>query len=236
MLSALLAAAALAAPSPLPSLRHLVFHVEFDARTVVERRIGVAESSGSGEVIAGRTAKLASEEQRKGEITVDVVAATSAGGLVVDVKQDSREKSEPLTRVVIDADGRLRYLPGTELSPEEAALLPLLARDVIGTSVRSKGDAWEVPQTALNFKQSTKYAVVDATPPLIELIDVSGAFVVSGIHPAEGTTSGKVTFNPKFGVPVAASLNSHVRDKEPDQQATTDTSLQLALVSDSLEK
>ena len=225
-----------AAPSPLPSQRHLVFHFEFGARAVAERRIGTAESSGSGEVIAGRTARSESDEHRKGEITLDVVAATSAGGLVVDVEEEAQGHGEPLTRVVIMADGMLRYLPGSEVSPEEAELLPLLGREVIGAALRSKGDAWEIPQTAPNFKQSTKYEVLDATPPLTELVQASGAFVTTGIHEADGSSTGKITFNPKFIVPVAASLTSHAHNKEPDVLTTTDTSLQLTLVSDSWEK
>ena len=112
---------------------------------------------------------------------------------------------------MVDPDGQLRSLPGSELSPEEEQLLPLLGRDIIGSSVRAKGESWQIPHAAPNYKQTTKFDVVEATPPLTEVVETAGSFVLTGTHPSEGTTTGKITFNPKFAVPISASFASHER-------------------------
>jgi hypothetical protein len=233
-----LPARAAATPAPLPSLRHLVFNFDVGVTNVTNRRIeGNLASGATSEVEAGKTMTSSAGQTRKGQIVVDVVAATADAGLVVDITQNSPDKAEPLTRVAIASDGTLLYDPKLELSQEEIALLHLLARNVVGGTVHAKGDTWDIPESSANYKGSTTYKVTDVAPPTVELIDVEGSFKATGLHPADGVTHGKVTFDPSLVVPDSANLTSHiVATTSPGVMVTTDLTIQLTLAEDSFAK
>ena len=186
----------------LPSLRHLVFNFNVTVNDQTETKIeGMAASSAGGNsggggpgsspdsgsrMTAGQTQKRSASSTRRGQIIVDVVAATADLGLVVDVKQESPDKSEPLTRVAITQYGVLNYDPKFELSAEEIALLHLLGRGVIGGSAYQKGDEWDIPPTGKDYTEKTTYKVVDVPSPTSEVIDETGVFQATGVHPANG--------------------------------------------------
>jgi hypothetical protein len=244
--------AAVTVPPPLPSIRHLVFNFNVGIDDLTETRIegnaagsrggtegepgaGPATMAGS-QVTAGKTNKQRADTSRKGQIIIDVVAATQDGGLVVDVSQDSVDKPEPVTRVAITQDGSLNYNPSAELTPEEAALLRLLARGVIGGVARAKGDTWDIPLTSSGYSEKTTYRVVAITAPSLEQIEADSAFEQTGIHAADGLTREKITFDPTVVVPLAATLSSHVNYKNLGSSTTTNMTIQLDLVSDSFAK
>lgn len=238
-------------PPPLPSLRHLVFNFDVTVNDLTETKIeGMAASSSGGNsgsspgvspdsgsrMTAGQTQKRSASTSRKGQIVLDVVAATADLGLVVDVKQVSPDKSEPLTRVAITQDGGLSYDPNFELSAEEIALLRLLGRGVIGGAARAKGDEWTIPQSGSGYNEQTTYKVVDLPNTASEVIDETSVFQQTGIHPADGTVHGKITFDPTVVVPDSATLTSHIRHASLGASTTTDMTIDLSLAEDSFAK
>ncbi len=240
-----------ATPSPLPSLRHLVFNFDVSVNDATETKIeGMAASSSGGNsgggplvspdsgsrMTAGQTQKRNAATNRKGQIFVDVVAATADLGLVVDVKQVSPDKSEPLTRVAIFQGGALSYDPNFELSAEEIAVLRLLARGVIGGATRAKGEEWTIPQSGSGYNEQTTYKVVDLPGTGSEVIDETSVFQQTGIHPSDGTVHGKITFDPTVVVPDSATLVSHIRHASLGSSTTTDMTIDLTLAEDSFAK
>ena len=246
-----LAATTNATLPPLPSLRHLVFNFDVTVNDLTETKIEGMAASGQGgnsgsspnvgpdsgsRMTAGQTQKRSASASRKGQILLDVVAATADLGLVVDVKQVSPDKSEPLTRVAIMQNGALSYDPNFELSAEESALLRLLARGVIGGAARNKGEQWTVPLSGSGYNEQTTYKVDDVPNQSSEVIDESGAFQQTGVHAADGTTHGKITFDPTVVVPVTATLTSHTRRASLGASTTTDMTIDLSLAEDSFAK
>jgi hypothetical protein len=237
------AAPAAAPPSPLPSLRHLVYNFSIGITDVVESHIEGNSSGGSytdanasSAVNAGRTTKQSADTRRTGQIIIDVVAATADYGLVVDITQVSTDKNVPLTRVAIAADGTLGYNPNAGLTQEEAAILKLLGRNVIGSAQHTKGETWDIPQTANGYTEKMTYSVVDAPVPTTEVLALDGNFQQTGMHAIDGTETGKIVYNPTVSVPNSALLTTRIHAKDPGTYTTTDMVIDLNLVEDSFAK
>jgi hypothetical protein len=125
-----IASAAETSPAP---LRTLVYHVTLAVRTVnLQHDSGMAYGS-AGETINGPgsgTTEQVGTSDDDGRLTVNVIAATGDGGLVVDARFDGKLTQPPL-RVAIYQDGRLAFDPSKRLSIEAARILPLLARGFV---------------------------------------------------------------------------------------------------------
>ncbi len=79
-----------------------------------------------------------------GKLTVDVVAATADGGLVVDSQYAGKEGDERPVRVAIYSDGRITYDPAKPLGLQAARFLPMLARGLIAGHDVSVGQTWQI--------------------------------------------------------------------------------------------
>jgi len=241
------AASAADAP-PMPSLRHLVFSFDVSEKDETEKHTeatisganadqsqGVASSGAMGHIV-----KSGATTQRKGQIVIDVLEATQDGGLIVDVKQTSAERAAPVARVGIDWTGGLLVPPTAVVTEEEAALMRLLSRGLMGGATRAKGESWDIVEDSATgtsgLGRKTTLRVTDVTPPNLQTIDLLSTFTQSGIHGVDGTAHGKVDYDSKVLVPRQATLTYHERSQTPEGLITTDLSLQLALVQDSFAK
>jgi hypothetical protein len=130
----------LGAAQILAPLRKLVYHVELHLLASDEQAI--ARPTGRRGATTPATVHVQQNVDDDGTLTVDVVAATADGGLVVDSSFAGRETQQPTIRVAIYADGRLAFDPRSQLSRQSSRVLPLLARGLVANRDVSPGVSW----------------------------------------------------------------------------------------------
>jgi len=232
-----------AEPPPLPSLRHLTFAVEVAVKDEYEKRQenssrvtpGLTRRSGMGS--GGRVPQTprtaAYDRQLKGEIVCDVVAATSDGGLVVDVSEEGAERSSPRIRVAIEPNGHLSYSRVAPLFDEEAALLRLMARSVIGSQPHDVGTSWVVEDTGKGYATRTTFHVTAVEGGSDLRLEVDGEFHQDGIDTIIGAVQGKLAYDQSKLVPRTATLASQSRRETPDGYRILRMGINLTLLQDS---
>jgi hypothetical protein len=239
-----LAANAADAPAPTTSLRHLVYDVSYSARTTHEVKSsgfngGYGGSGPPGEG-AGATSGMGTASQYmngddRGKLTIDIVAATKDGGLVVDTSFAGATNVQPVTRVAIYIDGRLSADPAHPLSPEAARLLPLIARGFIANRDVSPGSSWSVPAPA-PAKGSTTYRV-QSSDGSRALIAIEGVWSMPGPTGFDESDNGVTTYATDLVSPVSYDVTSRIhRQLSIDQSMTTSAHVIATLVSDSFAK
>jgi hypothetical protein len=239
-----LAASAADAPAPAPakSLRHLVYDVSYSAHTTHEVKssgfnggYGGATAEGSGVAAGGGTASQYMNGDDRGKLTIDIVAATQDGGLVVDTSFSGSTNVQPVTRVAIYSDGRLSADPAHPLSPEAARLLPLIARGFIANRDVSPGSSWSIPAPA-PAKGSTTYRV-QSSDGARALIAIEGAWSMPGPTGFDESDNGVTTYATDLVSPVSYDLTARIhRQLAIDQSMTTNAHVTATLVTDSFAK
>ncbi len=157
-----LAASAADAPKP---LRELVYDVTYTAHTTHETKSsGFNGAYGGG---PGGDASAPSGEGSEahfmdgsdhGTLTLDVIAATADGGLVVDASFTGGTRVQPVTRVAVFSDGRLSADPAHPLCPEAIRVLPLIARGFVAGRDVSPGASWTT-ESSVPVRGSLTYRV-----------------------------------------------------------------------------
>jgi hypothetical protein len=239
-----LAASAADAPAPATSLRHLVYDVTYSARTTHEVKSsgfngGYGGSSmpgeGSGVAAGGGTVSQFMNGDDHGKLTIDVVAATQDGGLVVDTSFAGSANVQPTTRVAVYSDGRLSADPAHPLCPEATRLLPLIARGFIANRDVSPGSSWSVPAPA-PAKGSTTYRV-QSSDGARALIAIEGVWSMPGPTGFDESDNGVTTYATDLVSPVSYDVTSRIRRQlGMDQSMTTSAHVIATLVSDSFAK
>ncbi|HEY6236500.1 MAG TPA: hypothetical protein VIW69_15485 [Candidatus Elarobacter sp.] len=236
-----LAASAADAPAPTRVLRHLLYDVTYSARTTHEvKSSGFNGAYGGGSSDNGVAAGSGSVSQYmngddRGKLTIDVVAATQDGGLVVDTAFAGEKSTQPTTRVAIYADGRMSADPAHPLAPETARVLPLIARGFIADRDVAAGSTWSIPATA-PAKGSTTYKVQSSDGHLAR-IAIEGAWSMPGPTGFDESDQGVTTYATDVLSPVSYDLTARIhRQLGIDQSMTTSAHLTATLVSDSMAK
>ncbi|HTJ27234.1 MAG TPA: hypothetical protein VMA36_13825 [Candidatus Limnocylindria bacterium] len=214
------------APSAVPSaapIRTLQYTV---AVTVSQTR----ESAGNGN---GRTLTAGGYEA-KGTISVDVLAATLDGGLLVDTTENAAGRMEPKTIVSIGGDGRLSYDAKQQapLSDEQTALLRWLARTFYADRSTDPGTAWSVDLNSGPNKGVERYRVISNADGKV---DLEYRLEANGSTPSTYTLtrSGTIVYDTKLTVPVQVSYRGDQHDRGG---ATTTTSVAINLTADSFSR
>lgn len=252
-LLALAAAAAFAAPlaaaaadAPVKSLRTLVYDVTYTAHTTHEVKSsgfnsgyggggGGLSDSASPTVSGTGVASQYMNGDDHGKLTIDVVAATQDGGLVVDTAFAGSINTQPTTRVAIFKDGRMSVDPAHPLAPETARLLPLIARGFIADRDVSAGSTWSIPAPA-PAKGSTTYKVQSSDGHLAR-IAMEGLVTVPGPTGFDESSQGVTTYATDIVSPVSYDLTARIhRQLGMDQSMTTNAHLTATLVSDTMAK
>ena len=229
------AATVRAAEAPKP-LRVLVFDVTYSAHS---KRATKSSGLMNGDPRLGLTRNVngsgTNERQidgsDSGKLTVDVVAATAEGALVVDAAFRGIN-SQPPVRVVVFADGRLSWNPAQTLSPPAQRVLPLLARGLTTDKDVSPGSSWSIPAPAPERGELT-YRVrhVDGERATI---DIEGTRGTSG---ADEYQHASTIYATDLLAPISLALDAHIhRQIGVDDALTTEAHLTATLVSDSFAK
>jgi len=251
VVAASLSGTALAAPptaaqpaAPAKPLRTLVYDVSYTAHTLHEQKTsGFNSSFGNGMQSAGNvgvgagngTAAAGLDGDHTGTLTIDVVAATKDGGLVVDTSFNGSVATSGKTRIAIFPDGRLSAPPTAEIGPETLHILPLLARGFFATADMAPGATWvgHEPPPATG---STTYRVekLDGT---LATIGVEGTVTATGINGFRESDHGTTVYATDLDDPTSLDLLTHIeRTPSMGELLTTDGHLVVRLVSDTFAK
>lgn len=229
-----LSAPARAAEKPRP-LRVLVFDITYTAReTRAVKTSGIvpnARGLGTHNVAGTGTAEQQADGNDRGKLTVDVIAATAEGALVVDAAFEGL-RSQPAVRVVVFRDGRLSWNPAQPLSPAGVRVLPLLARGLVSEKDVSPGSSWSVPAPPPQ-KGEVTYRVlhVDGDRATIE---IEGMRTMSGSDEYEHANTLYAT---DLLTPISLAFDARIRRQiGVDASLTTDAHLVATLVSDTFAK
>ena len=240
-LGAPLAATAADAPAPTKPLRQLVYDVAYSARSTHEMKTsglnsGYGGSGGGtdanpGSSGSGATSLMTNGDDR-GKLSIDVIAATADGGLVVDTWFTGTRNVQPSTRVAIFADGRFSVDPAHPLAPEAVRILPLIARGFIANRDVSPGSSWTVPAPS-PLKGSTTYRV-QSTDGQRALIAIEAVLAVPGPNGFDEVDRGTTTYATDLVSPLSYDLTARIhRVLGIDQSMTTNAHITATLVSDS---
>ncbi len=236
--------AATAADAPLKVLRSLVYDVQSSAHSYHEKKTsGFNSGMGGGSPMSDNpgvssgngTAGVGLDGGETGRLTIDIVAVTKDGGLVVDATYIGTRTSQPKTRVALYADGRLAADPTKQLGPEALHVLPLLARGFIADRNVSPGSSWTIaaPPPA---KGNTTYRVssVDGVQATIAL---EGSISVAGINGFDESDHGTTNYATDLVSPMSYDLTAKIhRQIGVDESITTSTHMIVTLVSDTFFK
>ncbi|MEA2720980.1 MAG: hypothetical protein QOJ39_2844 [Candidatus Eremiobacteraeota bacterium] len=232
----LLCSAAASAAQTLKPLRQLVFDVTYSAHS---KRATKSSGLMNGDPRLGQTRNVngSGTNERQidgsdtGKLTVDVVAATTEGALVVDASF-AGINSQPPVRVVVFSDGRLSWNPALTLSPPAQRVLPLLARGFTSDKDVSPGSSWSIPAPAPQRGELT-YRVrhVDGDRATIEIEGTRGT---SG---SEEYQRASTVYATDLLAPISLALDAHIhRQIAVDDALTTEAHLTATLVSDTFAK
>lgn len=232
-------AAAADAPQPKP-LRTLVYDVTYAAHTAHEMKTsgfnGAYGNQGENPGASGSgTAGVGLDGSDSGRMTIDVVAATPDGGLVVDAAYTGKLHNQPVMRVAVFPDGRLSAAPGKNIGPEALHLLPLLARGFVANRAIETGATWTVnaPPPA---RGATTYRVSSVNGQAAT-IALEGSLSVSGIGGFDESDIGSTTYATDLLSPLAYDLNARIHRQISVEESTMTTVHMVAtLVSDSFAK
>ena len=221
---------------PIAVLRTLTYTVAYSAQTRNDEQTSGFLGGGTGAIAMGNAhVERNASTDDAGTLTVDVLAATADGGLVVDAAYTGKTSAQPKIRVAILRDGRLTFDPRLSLSVEAQHVLPMLARGFVADRDVSPGTSWSVPLAA-PAKGETTYRVkrvdgAEATLAIDTTIDVPG---VRGFSESE---TGMLVYHTDRLCPTAVDLTIHERHAPaPDQYATTNARLTASLAHDSFVK
>lgn len=236
-------AASAAGDAPVrPPLRSLVYDITYSAHSTHEKKTsgfngayGSGTGSGGAGVSGSGTAGIGLDGTDSGRLTIDVIAATPDGGLVVDAAYTSKLSTQPKMRVALYPDGRLSADPSARLGPEALHILPLLSRGFIAQRDVSPGASWTVAAPA-PAKGSTTYRVSRLHDQEATIV-LEGSMSVPGVSGFDESDHGTTTYATDLISPVSYDLNARIhRQIGVEESITTDTHITATLVHDSFAK
>ncbi len=222
-----------ASPAAAPALK-VLRHLSFTIGTYVENRTDTKVSGIEGP--PSGTASDTGTAVGKGSISVDVMAVTGDGGIVVDVSEDTDTRKAAPVRVAI-LNNRLLYDPKSDVTEEETDILRFLSRTFVKAGELDVGTTWDDnAQTAQSVDHSTyRVTAVDADAKTID-VAIDETTSVSGPRGFEGRTEGTVTYDTAVLVPLSLTLSTRRRSTQPGQLTTVDVKLTSRLTSDSFRR
>jgi hypothetical protein len=195
-----------------------------------EGRNGAIGSAIGGDPAGGRS--VGTGYEAKGTISVDVLATTQDGGLLVDVSENASGRTFPKTRVSVFNDGRLTYDARQQpnVSDEELSLLRWLARGFYSADrATDPGTSWNVDANNSGVKSSEHYRVISNTDGKVNL-DYKFESMANGYTV---TRLGNVLYDTRLTVPVQVNYRGEMRTDRLGTADSTTSSVALNLTADS---
>ena len=224
------------APKP---IRTLVYAVAYAARTRNEEHTSgfTGKAGGPATISEGNAAvERVADVNDDGTLTIDVIAATPDGGLVVDATFAGKATNQPSIRVAIFPDGRLSYDPRAPLSVEATHVLPLLARGIIAGRDVSPGASWTTAVPSPSARGGTVYRVTHVEGDRADLA-IESDITESGPRGFSERGRGTATYAMDRLCPVLYELQAQSRHQPTaDQYVTATAHLTAKLVSDTFAK
>jgi hypothetical protein len=219
-----------AADAPLTVLRRMSFDVSYNVRS----RVDTKESGFNGPLSGTSTGNGPNSESR-GTISVEVVAATADGGLVVDVAEDTVRNSAPI-RVGI-TDKALFYDRNAGVTEEERMLLHYLARDFVKAGELTAATTWveETNDTGGSGRTTYRVTAVDESAKTVSL-DISGTSSATGVGAFDAKTTGSMTYDTGTLVPLMLALTTRTTLESGSGHTTIDAQMTSTLRDDSFHK
>ncbi len=212
-------------------LRTLTYDLEMTIGNVREIRVDAIGTSGSG--ITNTGAALES----KGSISVDVIAVTADGGMVVDVAENASNRSHAKVRVAIAKSGSVVYDPkqSDNVTVEEFALMSWLARGFYAPPADPPGTTWDTDASAQGVTGKTHYRVVSVNGDIVTL-DCKTEQRSGGANSFDMTRTGTLVYDMKMVVPRSATYQEINHSQRMGHYDTTNVSVALKLANDSFAK
>lgn len=222
---------------PAKVLRSLVFDVSYSAHSNHEKKTSglYGAETGSGLPSGGGTTAVGLDGSDTGRITIDIVAVTQDGGLVLDTAYAGKLTQQPATRIALFADGRMSADPSKPLAPSLVYVLPLLARGFVANRTIEPGASWTVAAPP-PLKGSTAYRVT-ALDGQVATLALEGTSSLAGVNGFSESDRGTARYATDLLVPVSYDVNARIR-RQPsiDETVTTDAHIVVTLVSDTFTK
>jgi len=220
------------ATAPLKVLRHLEFYVTVGESSTTETKVSGFDAGSE----SGHATNSDGDLDVRGTIDVDVVGATSDGGLAVDVSEDAATRKAPPVRVGI-LDGKLYYDPHAVVTEEERDVLSFLDRGFVKPDTLGAGTTWNDDPVGAGMTTHTTYKVksVDDQAKTMAL-DFEGFTNVTGPNGYQADTHGTLTYDTGVSVPIDFTLWRRTHVDNPGRLTTIDTKLSATLREDSLRK
>ena len=244
LLFALLAATAPAARAQdaLKPLRSLTYQVAYSFVSAQDTHVdggltGGGQTDKAREQEYGRgSVQRGIRSEDRGMLSIDVVAATADGGLVVDTSYEGKESKQPPIRVAVYQDGQLAYDPKQLLSTQALHVLPMLARGVVAGQDVSPGSSWSRPFAAPATGKTT-FSVTHRENDKATLTILSD-LTLGGVNGFEEHDDGSATYAIDRLCPLAFDLRFRIRRASggPGDVQSTDGRVVATLVSDTFAK
>jgi hypothetical protein len=219
------------AAAPTKPLRTLVYSVQYSAQNRNDEQTSGFTGNGGGPGTAGGMVTRTSDVGDDGTLTVEVIAATPDGGLVVDATYTGKTTVQPKLRIAIFSDGRLSADPHATVSVETAYLLPLLARGLVAGRDVSPGSAWTVP-AAPGTKGDWSYKVTGVDGDVATLA-IATTRTVAGPRGYDESDTATTRYDTARLCPLSYDLNATSRHSVgTSQYVSTNARLTASLVSD----
>jgi len=219
------------AAEPTKPLRTLVYSVQYTAQNRSDEQTSGFTGNGGGAGTAGGVVTRTSDVGDDGTLTIDVVAATADGGLVVDATYTGKTSVQPKLRFAIFPDGRLSVDPHATVSLESVYLLPLLARGLVAGRDVSLGSAWTVPAPpGTKGDGSYKVTGIDGNVATLAIVTTR---TVTGPRGYDESDTATARYDTARLCPLSYDLSAVSRHTVgSDQYVSTNARLIASLVSD----
>jgi hypothetical protein len=225
------ALAATTGNAALKPIRTLTYSIDVMIGTVRSARVDAIGSAGSG--VSNTGAAI----QSRGTVTIDVIAATADGGLVVDVAENSPNRSRPTVRIAVAKNGELTYDPkqGENVTEEEDALVRWMARGFSSAAPDPVGTAWDLDRGQGDAKGVEHYRVTSISGDAVTL-DYKAETTMRGPQGFDMTRLGSLVYDTKLVVPVGVTYQEVTHSQRLGNYDTTTVSLTIKLSRDTFKK
>jgi hypothetical protein len=216
-LAALVPAAATAAP-----IRTLVYHFSYDARN-----FGSAPAAGGGTVNENSGFGTSA---RAGKLTVEIMAATGDGGLVVDVTENVDRADRPMQKIRCAIYGKTVDAicdQGVGATDEQQTLLEYLGRFFYDPTLLDDKGHWHTTTMIKGATVVDDDFTVEKTDGSLLTIKIDRKAVGNGVKESR---SGTMLYNADLVVPM--TIHQEMASQDSGDQG--DQNVDLKLLSDSM--